>query len=165
MKRKTSTNPQANAPSLFEAPNETAQAKVATGMKCLSVRQPWASLICMGVKDVENRSWRVNDAPGRILIHASSYYDRYAQGEAEDIVGHPLPPLPLGAIIGYVEVYAFTRHSDSEWADEDSSWKWLLRNPHLFKTPIPYRGRMGLFDVVEIATLQLATSLLISKSV
>lgn len=39
-------------------------------MKCLSVKQPWASLICGGIKDVENRSWRVNDEPGRILIHA-----------------------------------------------------------------------------------------------
>lgn len=39
-------------------------------MKCLSIPRLWASPICGGIKDVENRSWRVNDAPGRILIDA-----------------------------------------------------------------------------------------------
>ncbi len=39
-------------------------------MKCLSVQQPWASLICGDIKHVENRSCRVNEAPGKILIHA-----------------------------------------------------------------------------------------------
>jgi len=30
-------------------------------MKILSVRQPWASLIVSGVKDVENRTWPTRD--------------------------------------------------------------------------------------------------------
>lgn len=38
-------------------------------MKCLSVQQEWASFICSGIKDVENRSWRINNASGKILIH------------------------------------------------------------------------------------------------
>jgi hypothetical protein len=39
-------------------------------MKTLSVRQPYASLICGGIKKIENRSW---DTPyrGKLLIHAS----------------------------------------------------------------------------------------------
>ena len=41
-------------------------------MKVLSVQQPWASLICAGIKDVENRTWKPAQVPGRILIHASS---------------------------------------------------------------------------------------------
>lgn len=41
-------------------------------MKVLSVQQPWASLICTGVKDVENRTWQPKEVPGRILIHASA---------------------------------------------------------------------------------------------
>lgn len=122
------------------------------GMKCLSVKQPWASFICMGMKDVENRSWHPKEAPGRILIHASATLDRYAQDEAEDIVGHPLPPLLHGAIIGYVEVYGFTQHSDSIWAGEGhgSKWKWLLRNAKMFKEPIPYKGKRNIFTVPEI---------------
>ncbi|EGQ13669.1 ASCH domain-containing protein [Prevotella pallens] len=40
-------------------------------MKTLSVRQPWASLLVSGLKDIENRTWAPN-YKGRILIHASS---------------------------------------------------------------------------------------------
>ena len=39
-------------------------------VKTLSVRQPFASLICYGVKAVENRTWKT-DYRGRLLIHAS----------------------------------------------------------------------------------------------
>ncbi|MCL2557473.1 MAG: ASCH domain-containing protein [Treponema sp.] len=47
-------------------------------VKTLSVQQPYASMICYGVKAVENRSWKT-DYRGRILIHASggavSFFD------------------------------------------------------------------------------------------
>ena len=47
-------------------------------MKTLSVKQPHATLICTGVKKVENRTWKT-DYRGRLLIHASgnamSFYD------------------------------------------------------------------------------------------
>lgn len=39
-------------------------------VKTLSVRQPYAALICAGVKTVENRTWKT-DYRGRLLIHAS----------------------------------------------------------------------------------------------
>jgi hypothetical protein len=39
-------------------------------MKILSIRQPWASLIVAGVKDVENRTWPMRYR-GRVLIHSS----------------------------------------------------------------------------------------------
>jgi hypothetical protein len=39
-------------------------------MKTLSVKQPHATLICAGVKRVENRTW-TTDYRGRLLIHAS----------------------------------------------------------------------------------------------
>jgi hypothetical protein len=38
-------------------------------MKTLTVRQPWASLIVTGAKDVENRSWPTSYR-GTLLIHA-----------------------------------------------------------------------------------------------
>lgn len=47
-------------------------------MKTLSVKQPHATLICAGIKRVENRTW-TTDYRGRLLIHASgdalSFYD------------------------------------------------------------------------------------------
>ena len=42
-------------------------------MKVLTVKQPWAELICLGIKDVENRSWRCPKKfiGERVLIHAA----------------------------------------------------------------------------------------------
>ena len=39
-------------------------------MKTLSIRQPFASLICRGIKTIENRSWNTSYR-GKLLIHAS----------------------------------------------------------------------------------------------
>lgn len=36
-------------------------------MKAITIRQPWASLIVHGIKDIENRSWQTNFR-GRVLI-------------------------------------------------------------------------------------------------
>ena len=47
-------------------------------MKTLSVKQPQATLICAGIKRVENRTWKT-EYRGRLYIHASgeaiSFYD------------------------------------------------------------------------------------------
>lgn len=131
-------------------------------MKCLSIQQPWASLICGGIKDVENRSWRVNDAPGRILIHAGK--TMRPMGELPTFFGvlidnaiasgyvPEVEDLPLGAIIGYADIVGFTEECTSDWAQEGhgAEWKWKIENAKLFKSPIPYRGRQGLFEVPEI---------------
>ena len=39
-------------------------------MNTLSIKQPMATLVCAGVKDVENRTWATNYR-GKLLIHAS----------------------------------------------------------------------------------------------
>lgn len=132
-------------------------------MKCLSIQQPWASLICGGIKDVENRSWRVNEAPGRILIHAGKTM-RFNPEENPiffeilmtnaNICGFlpTLEDMPMGAIIGYADIVGFTEECISDWAQEGpgAEWKWQIENAKLFKEPIPYRGRQGLFNVPEI---------------
>ena len=132
-------------------------------MKCLSVQQPWASLICSGLKDVENRSWRVKEVPGRILVHAGK-----TQHKMEDIpifyevifnnarINGILPDfkeMPLGAIIGYADIIGFEEESDSIWSggnEHGAEWKWKIGKVGLFKEPIPYKGSLGLFDVPEI---------------
>ncbi len=44
-------------------------------MKALTIRQPWATLIALGVKTIETRSWRapVSLIGQRIAIHAGSH--------------------------------------------------------------------------------------------
>jgi len=65
-------------------------------VKALSIKQPWAWLICAGYKDIENRNWRIGrnprhgayssydvanftiEMPERIYVHAGSKIDQNA---------------------------------------------------------------------------------------
>lgn len=42
-------------------------------MKTISVKQPWAYLLCAGIKNIENRTWKLPEKykGQRVLIHAS----------------------------------------------------------------------------------------------
>lgn len=132
-------------------------------MKALSIRQPWAWLVVTGHKDIENREWSTN-VRGRVLVHASKSMTRAEYKECEDVVldvriargvggrpSHlPLPqPLDLvrGGIIGTVEIVDCVQQSASPWFF--GSYGFVLRNARPMRF-IPYRGRLGFFDVPEI---------------
>lgn len=42
-------------------------------MKTISIKQPWASLIAHGIKDIENRTWKCSQKyiGQRVLIHVA----------------------------------------------------------------------------------------------
>jgi hypothetical protein len=103
--------------------------------RALTVRQPWASLIMSGGKDVENRS-RPFSYRGTLLIHAGLGTD--AEGMTEH--GKVLPEWPAGVIIGTVELVACVRDSRSPWA-EPGYWHWILRNPRLC-APVRATGKL-----------------------
>ena len=118
-------------------------------MKALSIRQPWASLIVAGIKDVENRTWATK-LRGPLAIHAGLYKESRGRGEVYDammaILCPELPdPLPRGGIIGTVDLVDVVQDSESEWA-EDGQYHWLLANPQPLDF-VPVRGRLGLFNV------------------
>ena len=129
-------------------------------MKTLSIQQPWASLVCAGIKDVENRTWKAAQVPGRILIHASSkkvtknFYAGIPEAlesfiENQISFGNfpKLETLPTSAIIGYVTVTGFEEGDvDSVWADAGAI-KWKLEDAWLFDEPIlNVKGKLNLFD-------------------
>lgn len=130
-------------------------------MKTLSIQQPWASLICAGIKDVENRTWKAAQLPGRILIHASSKkvsgnFLNTIPEEMESYITNnvffgnlaPLNELPTSAIIGYVTVTGFDDGKvDSAWADGPGVYKWKLEDAWMFDEPIlNVKGKLNLFD-------------------
>lgn len=123
-------------------------------VKCLSVRQPWADLILDNApgwpysdffsrpKDVENRTWRTAYM-GPMLIHAGQQVDR---GEMERWNVWGQTQFERGAILGYVTLLGCYQDFPSPWA-MPGQWHWLLGGPTVFETPIPYKGRLGLFNV------------------
>lgn len=131
-------------------------------MKALTIKQPWASLIAHGIKDVENRTWRTKYR-GRIYVHVS----------AAKFIGkaHPFTPLqlsvcqnaqqngllpelnklPYSAIIGEVDIVDCVLNHPSIWAEKSETakagnqefykkgsvtWNWILANPILYDEPI-----------------------------
>lgn len=107
-------------------------------LKALTVKQPWASLIVEGFKDVENRTWRTHYR-GPLYVHAALRDDT----EASELLSLG-DPVIRGAIIGTVEVVDCVRDSDSEWAELDC-WHWLLDYPATLDEPIPMKGSLGLW--------------------
>ena len=53
-----------------------------------------------------------------------------------------------GCIIGSVELVDCVQGHKSPWA-EMGMWHWVLKNPILFKEPIPARGSLGLWEYQE----------------
>lgn len=115
-------------------------------MKTLSVKQPWAWLICAGYKDIENRTWKTNHR-GKLLIHATANCDNSKW--AIDMLGS-VPEKPglyyTSSIIGSVEIVECVQNHASVWA-EQGCWNWVLENQILFNQPIKdVKGRLSIWD-------------------
>lgn len=120
------------------------------GMKAISVRQPWAGLIVLGVKDIENRTWFTLHR-GPLLIHASKARDEEVIQRAIKALseaGHHVTPddFPLGGIVGQVDVIDCVQEHGSEWFD--GPWGWVLENAQRLAFR-PLRGKLGLFTVED----------------
>lgn len=125
-------------------------------MKALSIKQPWAWLICAGYKNIENRTF---DAPkcGRIYVHAGKKVDDegaiwlWENKERLGIQGC-MPEWTnicniwnQGAIIGEVDIEYITIHSESPWFF--GPFGYVLANPVLYDKSIPYKGKLGFFEL------------------
>jgi hypothetical protein len=54
-------------------------------MKALTIKNPWAMFILIGLKDVENRSWKT-DYRGKLLIHSSKQDSSKKMNEMQDFI-------------------------------------------------------------------------------
>lgn len=124
-------------------------------MKALSIKQPWASLIAHGIKDVENRTWRTKFR-GRIYIHASmspafigSYkgkiplWDNLSWDKKTDLI---TSFQDRSAIVGEVDIVDCVKNHPSIWSQDDC-WNWVLANAELYKEPIlGVKGKLSFWD-------------------
>ncbi len=129
-------------------------------MKCLTVQQPWASLIAVGAKKFETHSWLMKHRC-TLTIHAGLRRAAHERGNEpvtrpalatagiEDPEGH----LPRGRVIGVTRLVAVHRTGDvrptfdcehlalGDYADGRFAWELeLVRG---LEEPVPARGRLG----------------------
>lgn len=134
---------------------------------CLTMHQPWASLLVHGIKRIEGRSW---PAPlrGRLWIHAASkvpedstikamedfYREIYALDGITDL---KFPEhYPVSRLLGCVEVVGCV------WGDELKNWNevpegvrleaqtdfcWLCEQPQKLLIPFEMRGYQGVYNL------------------
>lgn len=140
--------------------------------KVLSVKQPWSFLICSGVKDIENRTWKCPQKyiGERVLIHASAKPDNIkldieGQATVKEIqlfsaLNYCDEDELYSAIIGSVEIVDCVINHPSIWAEKSepgqddytNEWlkpiyNWVLANPILFDKPIlNVKGKLGFWD-------------------
>ncbi len=127
-------------------------------MKALTLTQPWASLVALGHKQIETRSWSTNYR-GALYIHAAKGFPRWARdfaGEAQ--AGGRLPAeLPLGVLVATARLVD-VRPTDDPALELSSlerrfgdyhpgRFAWLLEDIEPLAEPIPWRGALGLFNV------------------
>ncbi len=135
-------------------------------MKCISLWQPWATLMVIGAKRNETRHWGTSYR-GVLGIHAAKYWPKENQELCrEEPFRSALAKagqLPLGALIGTVELVmcvptevfsGFTpvKIEEPELSFGDYSpgrFAWLNGNPVQFTLPIAYRGSQGFFEVPD----------------
>jgi hypothetical protein len=123
-------------------------------MKAITIKQPWAWLICSGVKDIENRSWPTKYR-GRVLIHASAkpagLLGNLLTNEQRDIVSLDTQINGFeessgnSRIIGSVKIVDCVQNHPSIWA-EKQGYNWVLASPYLFPEPIPAKGKLSFWD-------------------
>lgn len=128
-------------------------------MKTISIKQPWAFLICSGIKPIENRTWPTN-YKGRVLVHASAKRcdinkiftnEQWAEMGEENRIECAFPDSPTSAIIGSVEIVDCLINDESIWAEKTEKepiiYNWVLANPVLFAKPIlNVKGKLSLWD-------------------
>ncbi|EKN88920.1 hypothetical protein LEP1GSC034_3874 [Leptospira interrogans str. 2003000735] len=132
-------------------------------MKVLSIRQPWAWLIIRPdiiepearivafskgeIKDVENRNRKTNFR-GRFAIHASLKFDyeglKFIQQNFGLCKGMKIEDFDRGCIIGHAILSNCVTESKSKYFFGKYGYVILDSKPLL---PIPYKGRLGFFNV------------------
>lgn len=142
-------------------------------MKALTLTQPWASLVAIGAKRIETRSFRTSYR-GTLAIHAAKGFPRWAKQTCEErLFAQELgpDPLPLGVVLAecrlisciptrelqenrvievdYLAGCADFYMSDSERLFGDYTpgrWAWLLADVKPLAIPIPAKGALGLWE-------------------
>lgn len=134
--------------------------------KAISIKQPWAYLICAGIKDVENRTWPTKYR-GRVYIHASAKLAKheFTWEQSSELAKHEELDIVYSAIIGHVDIVDCVINYDSIWAEQSDMFRrthsagivsnppiynWVLANPVLFDKPIlNVKGKLSFWDCSE----------------
>lgn len=142
-------------------------------MKALTLTQPWATLVSIGAKKVETRSWRTSYR-GPLAIHASKGFPKYAKDacHGEYFLKALLPlqiftdQLPRGAVLATCSLVdiiptdiiftfsdLFQRYRDLDTPQERAfgnystgRYAWIMEDAKALTYPVPSKGALSLWN-------------------
>lgn len=141
-------------------------------MKAITIKQPWATLIALGLKQFETRGWQTTHR-GPLVIHAGKTVDFTAYCEFAKVLAehgyNAATDLPTGSVIALVdlvECHKIVKQDRCELAEtnkgviiegneylygfyEVGSYAWELTNIEVFPQPIPAKGQLRLWKWSE----------------
>jgi len=122
-------------------------------LKCLSISQPFADLIISGKKSIELRNWNTNFR-GDFLIHSP------IKIRTKDCKRLKInKKLITGAIVGKATLYDVKKYNSAKEIIIDQNFHFasinsdiqkfgfILKNAKPFRIPIPWKGKLGFFEV------------------
>ena len=106
-------------------------------MRCLTLTQPWATLVAVGAKKIETRGWKTAYR-GPLAIHAAKVWPKQARDICRrepfrsvllaKAVAERFDELPLGEVVAtcrLVSVREITpAHANTEYAAPLTGWRW-----------------------------------------
>ena len=133
---------------------------------CLSMWQPWASLLVYGFKRFEGRQWDT-DYRGPLWIHAGSrqpskedikqveqHYKMLYKGVPKKDMPEFPSEYPTGCLIGLIDLQTvinqetYKEYIPKEYTKETTSeFLFVARNPRRLSVPIRMPGKRGIFDI------------------
>lgn len=134
-------------------------------MKTLTLHQPWATLVILGAKKIETRTWGTQYR-GPLAIHASKtfpgrewrlmYKEPFVGALKADLYFQMEGTLPTGAIIGTCELTECWKIkegplliSEKERAFGDyrpGRYMYMLDKPLRWVMRVPAKGKLGLWE-------------------
>ncbi|XP_071689858.1 uncharacterized protein [Rutidosis leptorrhynchoides] len=134
---------------------------------CLTMHQPWASLLVYGIKRIEGRSWP-SPITGRLWIHAAgkvpdpetikAMEDFYRQlYELDGVTDLKFPEhYPVSRLLGCVEIVGCVKSEElASWEDVSQGVRlegltpfcWLCEKPQKLVVPFEMRGYQGVYNL------------------
>lgn len=142
-------------------------------MRCITLMQPWATLVALGAKKIETRSWRT-PYRGPLAIHAAKSFPKWAREiclEPDFAVELGPDTLPLGTIVATCRLVAciptrelqenrviqvdpvarcpdfYLDETERRFGDyAPGRWAWLLADVEPEPAPVPAKGALGLWE-------------------
>ena len=122
-------------------------------MKALTICQPYAEMILLGEKRVENRTWSTRFR-GRFAIHAGKSREWMDPDDER--------PYVFGAVVAFATLLAVEHVDDIEAGGLDLRFPWLREHSHChgpfcwvlgdvqrITQPVPMKGAQGLWTIPD----------------